>query len=165
MYDYDRFIALLHRPALSLYSIPAVWFTAFVPWPFKTVLIFLHSNNVWGYGNVTPRLNTSRAQKDKSLPPAIAEKILRLEGAHLNGFENLPLWFAAIILGNMAKLDNYTLNVLSLSYVCGRLLFNYLYYRQENDWQGSLRSIVFFVCFSMPMYILLKSAAVIAAQG
>ncbi|KAF7321075.1 hypothetical protein HMN09_00194900 [Mycena chlorophos] len=139
-------VSLLQQ-RLSLYSIPLVWLTAFLPGTFKTTLIMRHTQ---AFTNVTPRTNGSRAAAEKNLPPDISAKILRLEGAHMNGNENLPIWFAAIvghIVGNMAKLDNYTLNMLSLSYICGRMLFNYIYYQQRTELQGALRSTVFFICF------------------
>nr|GAT58076.1 predicted protein [Mycena chlorophos] len=151
----------LLQQRLSLYSIPLVWLTAFLPGTFKTTLIMRHTQ---AFNNVTPRRNISRAVAEKSLPPDISAKILRLEGAHMNGNENLPIWFAAIIVGNMARLDNYTLNMLSLSYICGRMLYNYIYYQQQTELQGALRSTVFFICFAMPIYILLQSIPLIAAQ-
>ncbi|KAJ7153547.1 hypothetical protein C8R43DRAFT_1002468 [Mycena crocata] len=146
---------------LSLYSIPAVWLTAFLPVTMKTMLI----QKVKGYNNLEPRATTSRIGTDKGLPPAIAARILRMEGAHLNGYENFPIWVAAVLAGNIAGLDSYTLNVVSLFYIAGRITYNYIYFNQATEFQSWVRSGVYFSTLSLPMYIIFKSAAKMAAQG
>ncbi|KAJ7474119.1 hypothetical protein FB451DRAFT_1247918 [Mycena latifolia] len=146
--------------ALSLYSIPAVWVTAFVPVMLKSAAI----TKVKGYNNVQPRGNTSRVTADKAIPEAVSARIERMEGAHLNGNENLPIWFAAVLAANFAGLDNYTLNVVSIAYVCGRVLYNYIYINQKTRAQSIMRTIVFFSTLSLPMYLLFASANKIAKQ-
>ncbi|KAJ7270938.1 hypothetical protein C8J57DRAFT_1320093 [Mycena rebaudengoi] len=149
---------------LSLYSIPAVWLTAFLPNTFKFFLI----EKLKGYKNLEPRQNTHRIVQDKAIPPAIAARIQRMEGAHLNGYENFPIWIAAILAGNFAGLDNYTLNVVSLTYISGRSLYNYLYFNQATEFQSWLRSSVYFgsLCErTLPMYLIFKSAAKISAAA
>ncbi|KAJ6463454.1 hypothetical protein C8R45DRAFT_1025802 [Mycena sanguinolenta] len=145
---------------LSLYSIPAVWLTAFLPVTMKTILI----HKTRGYNNVEPRQSTSRIATDKGIPPAIAARILRMEGAHLNGYENLPIWIAAVLAGNIAHLDNYTLNVVSLLYIGGRITYNYIYFNQATEFQSFLRTGVYFGTLSLPMYLIFKAAAKIAAR-
>ncbi|KAJ7146108.1 hypothetical protein C8R44DRAFT_863915 [Mycena epipterygia] len=143
---------------LSLYSIPAVWLTAFLPVTLKTMLI----EKVKGYNNLEPRPTTSKIAADKGIPPAVAARILRMEGAHLNGYENFPIWIAAVLAGNMAGLDNYTLNVASLLYIGGRTVYNIIYFNQSTDFQSYLRTGVYFTTL-LPMYLIFKSAAKIAA--
>ncbi|KAJ7452121.1 hypothetical protein B0H11DRAFT_2246077 [Mycena galericulata] len=116
---------------LSLYSIPAVWLTAFLP----TILI----EQVKGYNNLAPRQSTGRVAADKNLPSEVAARILRMDGAHLNGYENFPIWIAAVLAGNMAGLDNYTLNVVSLMYIGGRITYNYIYFNQATEFQSWVR--------------------------
>ncbi|KAK7055432.1 hypothetical protein R3P38DRAFT_2760638 [Favolaschia claudopus] len=120
---------------LSLYSIPAIWLTAFLPGTFKTLLI----QQTRGYNNMEPRQSTSRIAADKVLPANVAARILRMEGAHLNGYENLPIWIAAVLAGNIARLDNYTLNVASLLYIGGRITYNYIYFNQATEFQSWVR--------------------------
>ena len=52
---------------------------------------------------------------------ATKEKIVRAEGAQQNGFENLGLFAAAVVAGNIVRLDNWTLNVLSGGYLLSQL--------------------------------------------
>ncbi|KAJ7456905.1 hypothetical protein FB451DRAFT_598016 [Mycena latifolia] len=144
---------------LSLYSIPAVWLTAFLPVTMKTILI----QQVKGYNNLEPRPNTSRIGTDKAIPPAVAARILRMEGAHLNGYENFPIWIAAVLAGNMAGLDNYTLNVTSLLYIAGRVTYNYIYFNQATEFHSWVRTGVFFSTLSLPMYLIFKAAGKMAA--
>ncbi|KAJ7669063.1 hypothetical protein B0H17DRAFT_208744 [Mycena rosella] len=146
--------------ALSLYSIPAVWATAFVPVMLKSITIA----RTKGFDNVRPRGNTSRVAADKAVPAAISARIERMEGAHMNGNENFPIWVAAVLAGNFAGLDNYTLNVISISYFCGRVLYDYIYINQATRMQSALRSLVFFSSLSLPMYLLFASAAKVANQ-
>ncbi|KAJ7474118.1 hypothetical protein FB451DRAFT_284523 [Mycena latifolia] len=146
--------------ALSLYSIPVVWATAFVPMTLKHATI----KKVKGWDNVQPRANTSRVAADKTVPPAIAARIERMEGAHLNGNENFPIWVAAVLAGNFAGLDNRTLNVVSIAYICGRVLFNLIYINQQTHVQSVMRTIVFFSSLSLPMYLLFAAAGKIAGQ-
>ncbi|KAJ7160584.1 hypothetical protein C8R43DRAFT_993365 [Mycena crocata] len=144
--------------ALSLYSIPAVWLTAFAPVMLKSVTI----NKVKGFNNVQPRANTHAVSADKAVPPAVAARIERMEGAHMNGNENFPIWVAAILAGNLAGLDNYRMNVISISYFCGRILYNYIYITQETRRQSVLRTLVFFCTLSLPMYLLFAAATKVA---
>ncbi|KAJ7857174.1 hypothetical protein B0H13DRAFT_2672802 [Mycena leptocephala] len=122
---------------LSLYSIPAVWLTAFIPVMLKTSTI----QKVKGFNNVQPRSNTARVTGDTKIPPDIAGRIERMEGAHFNGNENFPIWVAAVLAGNFAGLDNYTMNVVSIAYICGRMLYNYIYINQSTRAQSSLRYV------------------------
>ncbi|KAJ7111278.1 hypothetical protein C8R44DRAFT_799241 [Mycena epipterygia] len=146
--------------ALSFYSIPAVWLTAFIPVMMKSVAI----HKVKGYNNVQPRGNTSRVSGDKAVAPAISGRIERMEGAHLNGNENFPIWVAAVLAGNFAGLDNYTMNVVSICYFCGRVLYNYIYITQETRLQSGLRTLVFFGTLSLPLYLLFSAADKLAKQ-
>ncbi|KAJ7223536.1 hypothetical protein GGX14DRAFT_532176 [Mycena pura] len=139
---------------LSLYSIPAVWVTLFAPMTLKFVTI----QKLRGYNNVQPRANTSRVAADKNVPREVAARIERMEGAHLNGNENFPLWVAAILAANYAGLDNHTMNVTSIAYVCARVLYNYIYINNETSAQSWLRSLIFMGCTSLPMYLLFAAA-------
>ncbi|KAF7367716.1 hypothetical protein MSAN_00835400 [Mycena sanguinolenta] len=139
---------------LSFYSIPVVWLTAFFPVVLKTSTI----NKVKGFNNVQPRGNVARVSSDAKIPPEIAQRIERMEGAHFNGNENFPIWIAAVLAGNFAGLDNHTMNVIAIAYICGRVLYNYVYINQKTRFQSVLRTLVFFSTLSLPMYLLVSAA-------
>lgn len=145
---------------LSLYSIPVVWYTTFYPNFLKFKLI----DNTIGYNNVQPRSNLTRAVENKGIPPKIAAKLQRMEGAHLNGNEAFPLWTSAIIVANLAGLDNAFLNKVSLAYIITRVLFNQVYINHESSSASWMRTAIFFVSVSMPMTLLIKGANKISGQ-
>jgi uncharacterized MAPEG superfamily protein len=62
--------------------------------------------------------------------------IVRAEGAQQNGFENIGLFAAAVVIGNVAKLDNWTLNALSAAYLASRVAYNALYITGTTEAMG-----------------------------
>lgn len=67
---------------------------------------------------------------------ATKAKIARTEAAQMNGFENLGFFAAAVVMGNVAKLDNKTLNTLSAAYLASRMLYNFVYINGTSDALG-----------------------------
>ncbi|KAJ7449411.1 hypothetical protein B0H11DRAFT_1816716 [Mycena galericulata] len=147
--------------ALSFYSLPAAWLTAFFPVVLKTVAI----QRTKGYNNVAPRGNIQRISGDKAIPPELAARIARMEGAHLNGYENFPLWATAVLAGNFAGVDNYTLNIISIAYVCGRILYNFIYINQSTRLHSSLRTLTWFSVSALPIYLLFAAAGKLANKS
>ncbi|KAI0779157.1 hypothetical protein BC629DRAFT_1289865 [Irpex lacteus] len=147
--------------ALSLYSLPAVWFTAFYPVMLKASI----RNSPGGFNNLQSRQNVERARTAAGADKATAELAARYEGAHLNGMENLPLWFAAILAGHIAGLSHRTLNQFSFAYVLTRILYNYVYFNQKTPAQSRIRTAVFFIGLSLPLTILIKSANKLYSQS
>ncbi|KAF5356888.1 hypothetical protein D9756_006732 [Leucocoprinus leucothites] len=145
---------------LSLYSIPVVYFTAMYPhlWKVNTIM------SITGFNNVYPRANVTEFAQDKRVPPKLAGKIKRMEGAHCNGLEQFPVWTAAILVANLAGLDNAYLNKMSLGFIAMRILFNQIYIAHESNAVGWVRTAVFFGALSFPTTLLLKGAAKYAAQ-
>ncbi|KAL5523224.1 hypothetical protein ACEPAF_1491 [Sanghuangporus sanghuang] len=146
---------LLNTP-LSLYSIPVVWYTSFYPMNVKFALI----QKTMGYNKIVslqPRANTKRIMEDPSVPRDVAERVERLEGAHLNGNEILPLWIGAVLAGNMAGISNKTLNIASAGFIATRMLYNYVYINQSTVRASWTRSALFFTSLGFPMYLLVKA--------
>ncbi|PFH48681.1 hypothetical protein AMATHDRAFT_149366 [Amanita thiersii Skay4041] len=119
--------------AISIYSIPIVWFSAFYP----HTLAFLSINNAIGWKNVQPRSNLGRLQESKKVTAEQVARINRMEGAHMNGIESFPIWVAAVLAGHVAKLDQGYLNKISLLYIATRLAYNHVYIghtKEGNSW-------------------------------
>ncbi|KXN86803.1 hypothetical protein AN958_09599 [Leucoagaricus sp. SymC.cos] len=109
---------------LSLYSIPVVWCTTFYPGSMKFMLI----DKTIGYNNVQPRANLARASDHKNIPPKLAAKLQRMEGAHQ---ASSITYLSVKIVANIAGLDNAFLNKMSLAYIAARILYNQIYIHQE----------------------------------
>ena len=74
-----------------------------------------------------PRSLRSQVNADPTLTPLIRDRIIRTESAQLNGFENLGFFAAAVVAGNVARLDTKLLNGLSAAYLASRALYNYIF--------------------------------------
>ncbi|KAF9568638.1 hypothetical protein CPC08DRAFT_349680 [Agrocybe pediades] len=144
---------------LALYSIPVVWFSSFYP----NTLKFLAIDKAIGYNNVQPRSNASKNLKERFSADEIA-KFERMEGAHLNGNEAMPLWFAAVLAGYATGLDNRWLNKMALTYVGIRFAYNTVYIHFNDIGKGWFRSFLFFLGLSYPLRILFKAASVAASK-
>jgi uncharacterized MAPEG superfamily protein len=114
----------------SLYTIPAAWVLSIAP--------HFYAAQLGGkkFDNTAPRTYTSSLTADQSIDKATKGKIIRAEGAQQNGFENLGLFAAAVLAGNVAKLDNKTLNWLTLGYLGSRVAYNLLYINNTSDASG-----------------------------
>jgi uncharacterized MAPEG superfamily protein len=54
----------------------------------------------------------------------------------MNGFENIGLFAAAVVAGNIANLDNSTLNFWSGGYLISRVIYTYIYINNTSDTMG-----------------------------
>jgi len=48
------------------------------------------------YRSTLPRSSNAKSMENK-VSPALALRLARMEGAHMNGNEAMPLWFAAVV--------------------------------------------------------------------
>ncbi|CAF9910099.1 MAG: hypothetical protein GOMPHAMPRED_006954 [Gomphillus americanus] len=115
---------------LSLYSIPAAWVLSIIP--------HFYAASLGAFDNKSPRSYTKDAAGDQKLDKSTKDAIIRAEGAQQNGFENIGLFAAAVVIGNVAKLDNSTLNTLSGAYLASRVVYNLLYINGTTDFLGKL---------------------------
>jgi uncharacterized MAPEG superfamily protein len=109
----------------SLYAIPAAWILSIAP--------HFYAASLGKFDNKNPRTYTRDTEGDQSIDKATKAKIVRAEGAQQNGFENLGLFAAAVVIGNVAKLPNETLNTLSAAYLASRVAYNALYVGGTTD--------------------------------
>ncbi|KIM86126.1 hypothetical protein PILCRDRAFT_816663 [Piloderma croceum F 1598] len=140
---------------LSLLSIPAVWLTVAFPVALKNIT--LQNTKGFKFDNVQPRENASRLASAENIPKDLPARIRRMEGAHVNGNENLPLWIGAVLAGNLVGLEHATLNKVAIFYIVGRSLYNYVYINHTTGPQSVLRTAIWWITFSGPMYLLIKA--------
>jgi uncharacterized MAPEG superfamily protein len=89
--------------------------------------------------------------------PQTKAKIHRCEGAQTNGFENIGLFAAAVIAGNIAGLPAETLNTLSGGYILSRIVYNYIYITGTTETMASARTLAFFAGIGQLFALFIKS--------
>ncbi|KAF8814705.1 hypothetical protein BYT27DRAFT_7205671 [Phlegmacium glaucopus] len=146
---------------LSIYAIPAMWVVSYYP-GFKKGFTMRKAGS---FNNIQPRSNVARLSEKKDVPPELVDRLARMEGAHLNGLENLPFFGLAVLAGNYAGIDNYTLNKVSGLYILTRILYNYIYINQTTQRWGGLRSIVWIISLGFPSYLFFKAAQLLSEKG
>jgi len=139
---------------LSIYAIPAMWVVSYYP-SFMKGLIMRKAGT---FDNVQPRSSIARLSEKKNVPPELVARLARMEGAHMNGLEILPFFGLAVLAGNYAGVDNYTLNKISGLYILTRILYNYIYINQVTQRGSAFRSIVWIISLGFPSYLFLKAA-------
>ena len=95
-------------------------------------------------------------------------RILRAKSASENGMETLGMYAGGVIAANMANLDAYTLNALTLSYLASRLAYNFIYIRlQDNRSFAPLRSVAWGagICLIFTLYIMAGMSMPSASLG
>lgn len=110
---------------LSYYLIPAAWVVAIMP-------RFYAAST---YQKATNKAMDTRAVRD--FPKQVADdagcdsktkgRVIRAEAAQANGFENLGIFAAAVVAGNVGGLSPGMLNGLGLGYVVSRVVYNHIY--------------------------------------
>ncbi|PSK33922.1 hypothetical protein B9Z65_8248 [Elsinoe australis] len=138
---------------LSLYTIPAAWILSIAP--------HFYAASLGKFDNKNPRTYTRDTEGDQSIDKATKAKIIRAEGAQQNGFENIGLFAAAVVIGNVAKLDNWTLNALSGAYLASRVAYNICYIQGSNDSVANVRTVSFLTGVGIIWTFFIKSGNVL----
>jgi len=154
---------ILSKP-WSLLSIPIVWLTASYPAGVK-ISTLRNFTKGFSYDPVQPRDNLERFSATEGIPEELSARIRRMEGAHVNGHENLPLWIGAVLAGNYAGLEQSTLNKVAIFYILSRCLYNYIYINHTTVFQSRLRTAIWTIGFLAPMYLLVISWAEVYAAA
>ncbi|KAH7382774.1 hypothetical protein BKA64DRAFT_646930 [Cadophora sp. MPI-SDFR-AT-0126] len=143
---------------LSFYAIPAAWLFAFLPHPFAVSL----SKK---FDNVSPRTYVGSLQNDQTIDQATKDRIIRAEGAQTNGFENLGLFAAAVVAGNLAGLRAHALNTLSGGYLVSRIVYNYIYINNTSQAAANSRSAVYLTGIGLIFTLFIKSGNILKERA
>jgi len=146
---------------LSILSIPAMWLTSYYPAFLKGFVM----RKVGEFNNVQPRGNVALFAEREDASPELAARFARMEGAHLNGLENLPFFGLAVLAGNYAGIDNYTLNIVSSLYILTRILYNYVYISHTTERGSTLRTLVWLISLGFPFYLFFKAVQLLGEKA
>ncbi|QDS76246.1 hypothetical protein FKW77_001055 [Venturia effusa] len=135
----------------SFYTIPAAWVLSIAP--------HFYAASLGGkkFDNRNPRTYIPSLASDQTFDQTTKNTIIRAEGAQQNGFENLGIFAAAVLAGNYAKLDNETLNWLSMGYLGSRVVYNFLYINNTSDVMANARTVSFLSGIGIIFTLFVKS--------
>ncbi|KAJ0166666.1 hypothetical protein CTA2_6360 [Colletotrichum tanaceti] len=143
----------LAQKGLSLYTLPAAFAMATLPNIYAIALSGPH------FDLCNPRKLLDSITADDKLDKIVKERILRAKAASGNAFETLGFHCAAVVAANVAGVNPHTINILALSYVVCRALYNIIYVRlQDNRNFGLLRSLVWTASISISISLYFKAA-------
>ncbi|WVQ99668.1 hypothetical protein IAU59_006807 [Kwoniella sp. CBS 9459] len=142
---------------ISLYAIPVMWATSIAP-HFYAISVFNRERapGTPEWDNREPRKNVEKFKAAK-LSPSASETYERAEAAQSNGFENLPLFAAAIVAGNAARLPTSTLNTAAAVYLASRIVYNVIYLTASNKFTANLRSVTYLTGIATVMTLFVKA--------
>ncbi|PLN86688.1 hypothetical protein BDW42DRAFT_189954 [Aspergillus taichungensis] len=144
----------------SIPSIAAVYGIGLLPHGYY--LIKMMTNAKGQSSNILPRQNLS------DLKGRIAadawNKLARARGAHLNALEGVPMFAAAMLAGNLAKLPSNELNTLAAEYIGVRILYTALYMGVRSEAASYLRTGVWAWGMAIPIWGLIRAGRVMNAD-
>ena len=74
-----------------------------------------------------------------------------------NGFDNIGLFAAAVVAGNVAGLSPRVLNGLSLGYIVSRVVYTWVYIGNETKMLANARLVTFFSGMAMVFTLFIKA--------
>ncbi|KAI9722980.1 MAG: hypothetical protein M1812_001429 [Candelaria pacifica] len=138
----------------SIYAIPATYGLAVMPMVYAFSTMMRASNYQWS--NAAPRQNFE-ALKGK-VPQETWDKCFRAYGAHLNGLESFPLFAAAVLAGNLAKLPASEMNSFAAQYIGFRILYSGLYiFNRSSEKLAYVRTGVWYWSLALPVLTLIHA--------
>ncbi|KAF9528588.1 hypothetical protein CPB83DRAFT_894112 [Crepidotus variabilis] len=140
----------------SLYSIPAMIGLAYYPSFAKNFTM----TNRGAFDNMYPRKNIPKleAKPNAKIPHELALKLTRMEAAHYNGMECLPLFGLSVLAANYAGVAAEKLNIAAGLFILCRTLYNYVYINQTKASTSVLRSAVWMLSMTFPAYLCFQAA-------
>ncbi|EEH10909.1 conserved hypothetical protein [Histoplasma capsulatum G186AR] len=140
----------------SLHSIAGAYMLGLVPHGYYVLKLA----SMRQISNVSPRDHFTSLKA--RLPADTWNKLSRARSAHLNALESLPLFAAAMIAGNVAKLPAGDLNTIAAEYIGARMLYTVLYMGVKSEGLSYLRTGVWAWSIGLPLYGLVKAGRALA---
>jgi uncharacterized MAPEG superfamily protein len=143
--------ALVPTTNISYYTVPAAWILCFAPHVYA--IKHYDALNEAGasasdsekksrkFNGTSPRTFLTTVDAHPRLPKEKKDELVRAEGAHQNGLENLGWFAAAVVAANSAGVDVWWCNAMSLGYLANRLVYNLLYVKGA---KGPVRGMPFY---------------------
>ncbi|KAF2152313.1 hypothetical protein K461DRAFT_144825 [Myriangium duriaei CBS 260.36] len=141
-------------PNLAILSIPAYWLLSLAPHSYA--LTIASGGSISKFDNRNPRSSTYIDALRKRLSPSDFARYERAEAAHRNGFENLPLYAAAVFAGLLAdgvgkgglvtgNATGESLRKFIYSFFAVRATYNLVYIATADNKKTWIRSALYFL--------------------
>lgn len=144
----------------SVYSIPIYYIMNLIPHTYSTTIFA--GGSVKNWDNANPKSAAVRERFQKRVSAATYLRWERARAAHNNGIENFPLLIAAVILGNMAKLDAGMMNWTFGTFLLFRAMFIAAYIEISDGRLSVFRTLVFSISVLQCLWIIFKAGNVYA---
>lgn len=126
---------------ISLYTVPATWMICIIPRYYRGLL---YRNETKHLPDIrAPRSFANAVRGDPDLPSDVKNRICRAEAAQANGLENLGLFAAAVVAGNLARLPTKLLNGLTIGYCISRVVYNFVYINNDTQARAVMRGCTY----------------------
>ncbi|KAF2131455.1 hypothetical protein P153DRAFT_429751 [Dothidotthia symphoricarpi CBS 119687] len=143
----------------SILAIPAYYIISLLPHTYAVNVASEGKLSTWD--NRNPRSTDLKAKLKASLPAETYARYERLESCHANGFENMPIFASAVILGNMAGLRNEVLTKFVASFLAVRLAYTATYVTHTTQGPTWIRSGLYFAGLALCFQTIISSAKVL----
>ncbi|KAK3615046.1 hypothetical protein LTR56_026836 [Elasticomyces elasticus] len=137
----------------SIKAIPLAFGLGLVPHLYFTSRLMFATNGKMS--NAMPRTNLD-TWKGK-LPETLWCQLARARGAHINSMEVFPLFAAAVLAGNAAKLPAEDLNSMALTFLSTRALYMACYMTIKSDVVAYARTGVYAWSIGLPLITLWRA--------
>lgn len=139
----------------SFAAVPLLVVLIYVPHACKAAAILSGGKK---YDLRAPRVSTALASDSSPL----GEYVSRAQGAHLNGFEQFPIFVAGVVLSTLAGVPVHIQNLAATAHVISRALYIAVYMSNTTLGLASVRSALWFVQLLSSGYLMY--AAVLARK-
>ncbi|PGH14545.1 hypothetical protein AJ80_05865 [Polytolypa hystricis UAMH7299] len=144
----------------SIHSIAGAYALALAPHGYYYVKMMASAKG--NASNLLPRENLNNLKAHIS--SEVWNKLSRARGAHLNALEGLPLFAAAMLVGNIAKLPSSDLNLIAAEYLGARVLYTALYMGARSEFMSYIRTGVWAWSIALPIWGLIKAGRVFQGE-
>ncbi|KAH3952780.1 hypothetical protein HBI56_134250 [Parastagonospora nodorum] len=144
---------------LSILAIPAYYVLSVLPHSYA--LNVATGGQLTKWDNRNPRSSTLKSKLKDRLSAEEFAKYERLEACHANGMENMPLFTAAVVLGNMAGLKKQGLdglNGFAGLFLAVRLLYTGVYATHQTQGPTAARSVLWFTGVALCFRTIIRAA-------
>ena len=147
----------------SFFAIAAFYVLGLAPHFYASTQAVFARNGKWN--NHNPRGQASLEDIKKTVPKGTWQSIERSKAAHQNSLENLSLFAAAVICGNVAKIDPDTLNMACGAFLGLRVAYLVAYIGITDNSLSFARTGIWMSSVAVCLYILISAGLVMMNGG